>query len=136
MPWMLKMYSTKTLPPMRPGRMPPSSVTTGIMPLRAAWRRMTAPSREPLRARGADVVGPDHVEHARAGVARERGEAAVRHHHERQRDVPQHVAELRPRVRAPPRPRCATRSWGTTRTDRPTVSAWSRIVPTKKLGRL
>ena len=38
MPWMLKMFSTMTLPPMRPGRIIAIVVIIGMRLLRSAWR--------------------------------------------------------------------------------------------------
>ena len=61
----------------------------GISELRRACLKTTSALREPLGAGGADVVLPDHVEHAGAHVTRDTGQRRVaEQHHRRHRARP------------------------------------------------
>ena len=63
--------SVTTTPPIRSASPTPMMVTTGSEAFLRAWPRSTAARRQALGVGGADVVLPEHTQHARAGHARD-----------------------------------------------------------------
>ena len=63
----------------------PMTVMIGISALRSACLPMVRHSRQPLGARGADVILAQHLEHRRAGDAGEQADLEQRQDQRRQR---------------------------------------------------
>ncbi len=74
MPGQEKIVSVSTAPASSVPTCRPMVVTTGISALRKAWKRGDAALGQALGAGGAHVVFAQHLEHGRAGLARDDGE--------------------------------------------------------------
>ena len=89
---MLNTLSVTTTPPISSATPMPITVTIGTAALRERVARAAPSIGLALGARGADVVLLQHLEHARAGDARDQRDVDRRERERRQRDVAEEQA--------------------------------------------